>query len=76
MGRLAIGAGDWARMGRLAIGLTADEMIGIGCSARRVTSQRAAYFAGLTPQHAEAVQVVHYRPGQEYRLHYDWFSPQ
>ncbi|KAL1496403.1 hypothetical protein AB1Y20_016358 [Prymnesium parvum] len=41
---------------------------------RRVV-QRAAYLAGLTPQHAEAVQVVHYRPGQQYRAHHDWFSP-
>ena len=24
--------------------------------------QRAAYLTGLTPQHAEAVQVVHYQP--------------
>ena len=38
--------------------------------------QRAAYFAGLSPQHSEVVQVVHYLPGQEYRPHYDWFSPE
>lgn len=37
--------------------------------------QRAAYLCGLTPQHAEAVQMVHYLPGQEYRPHFDWFSP-
>jgi prolyl 4-hydroxylase len=37
--------------------------------------QRAAFLAALSPQHAEAVQVVHYEPGQEYRPHYDWFSP-
>jgi len=37
--------------------------------------QRAAYLTGLTPQHAEAVQMVHYTPGQEYRPHFDWFSP-
>merc|ERR1740124_793508 len=36
--------------------------------------QRAAYLTGLTPQHAEAVQVVHYQPAQEYRPHFDWFS--
>lgn len=38
--------------------------------------QRAAFLAGLTPWHAEAVQVVHYKKGQEYRPHYDWFSPE
>jgi hypothetical protein len=37
--------------------------------------QRAAFLCGLTPQHAEAVQMVHYLPGQEYRPHFDWFSP-
>ena len=37
--------------------------------------QRAAYLAGLTPAHAEAVQVVHYDSGQEYRPHCDYFSP-
>ena len=37
--------------------------------------QRAAYLTGLAPQHAEAVQVVHYLPGQEYRPHFDWFTP-
>ena len=36
--------------------------------------QRAAYLTGLTPQHAEAVQVVHYQPAQEYRPHFDWFD--
>lgn len=36
--------------------------------------QRAAFLAGLSPQHSEAVQVVHYKPAQEYRPHFDWFS--
>ena len=36
--------------------------------------QRAAYLTGLTPQHAEAVQVVHYQPAQEYRPHFDWLG--
>jgi len=36
--------------------------------------QRAAYLCGMSPQHAEAVQMVHYLPGQEYRPHFDWFS--
>jgi len=38
--------------------------------------QRAAYLTGLSPNHAEAVQVVHYDAGQQYRPHYDYFSPQ
>eukprot|EP01062_Namystynia_karyoxenos_P072202 TRINITY_DN6815_c0_g1_i1.p1 TRINITY_DN6815_c0_g1~~TRINITY_DN6815_c0_g1_i1.p1 ORF type:complete len:364 (+),score=76.70 TRINITY_DN6815_c0_g1_i1:63-1154(+) len=37
--------------------------------------QRACYLSGLTPQHAEAVQAVRYRPGQEYRAHWDYFEP-
>ena len=37
--------------------------------------QRAAYLAGLSPGHSEAVQVVHYEPGQQYRPHYDYFQP-
>jgi len=37
--------------------------------------QRASYLTGLTPAHAEAVQVVHYEPGGQYRPHYDYFSP-
>ena len=41
---------------------------------RRVV-QRAAYLAGLTPDHAEAVQVVHYTETQQYRPHYDFFDP-
>ena len=28
--------------------------------------QRAAYLTGLTPQHAEAAQVVHYQPAHEH----------
>lgn len=36
--------------------------------------QRAAYLAGVAPQHSEAVQVVHYEVGQQYKPHYDWFS--
>ena len=37
--------------------------------------QRAAFLAGLTPWHAEAVQVVRYLPGQQYRPHHDYFDP-
>tara|TARA_B110001452_G_scaffold136717_1_gene113652 strand:+ start:128 stop:1282 length:1155 start_codon:yes stop_codon:yes gene_type:complete len=36
--------------------------------------QRAAYLVGLAPQNSEAVQVVHYEVGQQYKPHYDWFS--
>ena len=38
--------------------------------------QRAAYLTGLTPGHAEAVQVVHYDQGQQYKPHYDFFNPE
>ena len=41
---------------------------------RRVV-QRAAFLAGLTPAHAEAVQVVHYNETQQYRPHHDYFQP-
>jgi hypothetical protein len=37
--------------------------------------ERAAYLSGLSPSHAEDVQVVHYTPGQQYREHTDYFSP-
>ena len=37
--------------------------------------QRAAYLAGVGADHAEAVQVVHYRTSQQYRPHYDFFQP-
>ena len=36
---------------------------------------RRAFLAGLTPWHAEAVQVVRYLPGQQYRPHHDYFDP-
>ena len=38
--------------------------------------QRACYLSGLTPAHSEAVQVVHYLPGQQYRPHHDYFNPE
>ena len=41
----------------------------------RLAIARAAYLVGLTPEHAEAAQLVHYTPGAEYRPHYDFFSP-
>ena len=37
--------------------------------------ERAAALVGLTPDHAEAAQLVHYTPGQEYRPHFDFYSP-
>ena len=37
--------------------------------------ERACYLSGLSPAHAEDVQVVQYTPGQEYREHTDYFSP-
>ena len=36
---------------------------------------RAAFLSGLSPLHAEGVQVVSYAPGQQYREHTDYFSP-
>ena len=42
----------------------------------RAVVQRASHLAGLTPSHAEAVQIVRYRPGEEYREHCDWFDPE
>jgi prolyl 4-hydroxylase len=36
--------------------------------------QRAAYLAGLSPQHSEQVQVVHYKLTEQYRPHYDFFG--
>ena len=41
----------------------------------REVVQRAAFLTGLLPSHAEAVQVVRYRPGEQYREHCDWFDP-
>ena len=38
--------------------------------------QRAAFLVGVTPDHAEAVQVVHYLSSQQYRPHYDYFNPE
>ena len=41
---------------------------------RRVV-ERAAWLVGLTVDHAEAAQVVHYLPGHEYRPHFDFYNP-
>ena len=37
--------------------------------------ERAALLSGLSPLHAEDVQVVSYTQGQQYREHCDYFSP-
>jgi hypothetical protein len=37
--------------------------------------ERAAYLCGLSPDHAEDLQLVHYSPSQQYREHTDYFSP-
>ena len=37
--------------------------------------ERATYLSGLSPHHAEDLQVVRYTPGQQYREHCDYFSP-
>ena len=36
--------------------------------------ERAAWLAGLSPEHAEACQVVHYSRGEEYAAHVDHFT--
>jgi prolyl 4-hydroxylase len=36
---------------------------------------RLAALLGVPASHGEGLQVLHYRPGQEYEPHYDWFDP-
>ena len=36
--------------------------------------ERAAWLSGLSPAHAEACQVVHYRKGEHYREHVDHYT--
>ena len=36
--------------------------------------ERACLLTGLTPAHAEELQVVHYLPGQQYELHVDHYT--
>ena len=36
--------------------------------------ERACWLTGLTPEHAEEVQVVHYLPGEQYELHVDHYT--
>lgn len=37
--------------------------------------QRLADLLGLPVSHGEGLQILHYRPGQEYEPHFDWFDP-
>ena len=37
--------------------------------------QRLAGLLGLPANHGEGLQILHYRPGQEYEPHFDWFDP-
>ncbi|MEO8811155.1 MAG: 2OG-Fe(II) oxygenase [Rhodanobacter sp.] len=41
---------------------------------RRI-EQRLADLVGLPASHGEGLQILHYRPGQEYEPHFDWFDP-
>ena len=36
---------------------------------------RIADLFDLPVEHGEGLQILHYRPGQEYLPHYDWFDP-
>lgn len=36
--------------------------------------ERACWLSGLTPEHAEDVQVVHYKAGQQYQYHLDHYT--
>jgi prolyl 4-hydroxylase len=37
--------------------------------------QRIATLFGIPANHGEGLQILHYRPGQEYEPHFDWFDP-
>jgi len=38
--------------------------------------RRLAALLGIPANHGEGLQILHYRPGQEYEPHYDWFDPE
>ncbi|MEO6801290.1 MAG: 2OG-Fe(II) oxygenase [Rhodanobacter sp.] len=42
---------------------------------RRI-EQRLAGLLGVPASHGEGLQILHYRPGQEYEPHFDWFDPE
>ena len=42
----------------------------------RVIEQRLADLLDVPVNHGEALQVLHYLPGQEYEPHFDWFDPE
>lgn len=42
---------------------------------RRI-EQRLAELLGVPASHGEGLQILHYRPGQEYEPHFDWFDPE
>jgi prolyl 4-hydroxylase len=42
----------------------------------RLIEQRLADLLEVPVTHGEALQVLHYLPGQEYEPHYDWFDPE
>lgn len=37
--------------------------------------QRIATMLSIPVEHGEGLQILHYRPGQQYEAHYDWFNP-
>lgn len=37
--------------------------------------QRIADLLAIPVSHGEGLQILHYRPGQEYEPHFDWFNP-
>ncbi|HZX72600.1 MAG TPA: 2OG-Fe(II) oxygenase [Rhodanobacter sp.] len=42
----------------------------------RQIEQRLAGLLGVPASHGEGLQILHYRPGQEYEPHFDWFDPE
>ncbi|OOG49424.1 2OG-Fe(II) oxygenase [Rhodanobacter sp. C01] len=41
----------------------------------RQIEQRLATLLDIPVNHGEALQILHYLPGQEYEPHFDWFDP-
>jgi prolyl 4-hydroxylase len=41
----------------------------------RTIEQRIATLLDIPVNHGEALQILHYLPGQEYEPHFDWFDP-